>query len=322
MHDVAAAAGVSLKTVSRVMNDERGVDPQTRAKVRGSVAELGYQRNEVARNLRPGQRSYTIGLVIEDIGNPFYSAMTRGAEEVSRANGFMVLSASSDESPERERELLCRMLRRQVDGLLVVPAGADHEFLVPEMIRGTPVVFIDRPAGNVEADLVVLDNRGGVGRAVRHMLAQGHRRVAVVGDGEWVWTAAERLAGYRAALRTARMRFDPTLVRMGPHTAGEAQEAAAGLLAAPEQPDAILALNNRMTVGALRAVRAIGAAVEVVGFDDLELADLLAAPVTVVSHDAAELGRAAVRLLLRRLQGHAAGPETLVVPTDLVVRGG
>ncbi|MGH9059356.1 MAG: LacI family DNA-binding transcriptional regulator, partial [Acidimicrobiales bacterium] len=226
MREVASAAGVSLKTVSRVVNEEGGVREDKADRVRVAIAQLGYRRNEVARHLRPGQSSFTLGLIIEDVANPFYSTMVGGCEEVARDHGFMVLTASSNEEPDRERELIIRMLRRQVDGLLVVPAGQDHAWLGPEMAMGIPAVFLDRPPGNLEADVVVLDNTGGAKAAVTYLLARGHTRIGVVGDGPSIWTAARRVAGYRAALRGAGIPVDWSLLRLGPHGATEAEAAA------------------------------------------------------------------------------------------------
>ncbi len=321
MREVAKLAGVSLKTVSRVVNSEEGVTAPTAEAVRLAIEMLGYRRNDVARNLRPGQRSNTFGLVIEDVANPFYSAITKGAEEVAGLQGFMVLTASSEEQAPRERELVGRMVQRQIDGLLLVPTGQEHGFLANEMARGLPVVALDRPAPGLDTDLVVLDNQGGARAAVEHLLGLGHSRIAVVGDGPWVWTVAERLRGYHLALARAGIASDERFVRLGPRTAEEAEEAALSLLALDPPPTAIFALNNRATVGVLRALlRTEVRAVEVVGFDDLELADMLALPVSTVAHDAAELGREATRLLLARLVGDSSPPRTMTVGTKLVVR--
>src|SRR6266496_1441188 len=148
MTDVAAAAGVSLKTVSRVVNAEPGVTPETAARVRGAIEQLGFRRNDVARALRRGQRFRMLGLVIEDVANPFYSAIARGAEEVTRERGLLLITGSSDEDPARERELVRLFCERRVDGLLMVPAADDHRYLFPELRVGLHVVFIDRPPGN------------------------------------------------------------------------------------------------------------------------------------------------------------------------------
>src|SRR5579859_8128041 len=158
MLDVALAAGVSLKTVSRVVNNEPRVRPETAARVEAAIEALGFRVNEIARSLRPGQRSATIGLVIEDLANPFYSSVGRAVESVARRHSCMVISGSSDEDPARERELVSRLLQRRVDGLLIVPAGFDHLYLAPDPRLRTPVVFLDRPPGNIAADVVLLDD--------------------------------------------------------------------------------------------------------------------------------------------------------------------
>src|SRR5206468_13000316 len=182
MWDVARAAGVSLKTVSRVVNDEPGVGIDTAARVRKAIDTLGYRPNDMGRTLPRRQRSSSIGLVIEDIRNPFYSAIARAVEAVASAHGLLVIVGSSDEDPAAERKLVGTFLERRVSGLILVPAGRDHAYLNEEVSLGTPVVFMDRPPGNIEADAVLLDNAGGAKLAAAHLLAQGHQRIGVVGD--------------------------------------------------------------------------------------------------------------------------------------------
>ena len=321
MTDVAVAAGVSLKTVSRVVNDERGVRPETAALIRDAIDRLGFRRNDMARALRSGQRTRTLGLVIEDVSNPFYSAITRGVEEVARRRGMLVIAGSSDEDPQRERELLHLLWERRVDGLLVVPTSDDHRYLLPELERGTRAVFIDRPPGKIDADVVLLDNTGGARAAVRHLLDHGHRRIATIGDEATIFTAIERLRGYREALEEAEVPIDPALIRLGAHDAGSAEVAVDDLLALRDPPTAIFTGNNRITVGALHALARGNRQVALVGFDDLELAELLSRPTTVVAYDAAEMGRQAAELLVRRLAGDATAPQRLVLPAKLIARG-
>lgn len=321
MTDVASAAGVSLKTVSRVVNEEPRVRPETAALVHEAIAQLDFRRNDMARALRRGQRSRMLGLVIEDVSNPFYSAIARGVEEVARRRGLLVIAASSNENPERERELVHLLCERRVDGLLIVPAGDDHRYLLPELRAGTRAVFIDRPPGALDADVVLLDNVGGARSAVEHLVAQGHRRIAMIGDEPRIFTAAERLRGYHGAITGARLAVDPALVRMGAHDAEAAEAAMRELLALAEPPTAIFAGNNRVTVGALRALARDGARAALVGFDDLELAELLALPATVVAYDPAELGRQAAELLAQRLAGDDSPAQQVVLPTILIVRG-
>ena len=296
------------------------VSPSTAETVREAIGQLGYQRNEMARTLRQGRVTRTLGLVIEDVANPFYSAITRGVEEETRARGLLVIVGSSDEDPERERALVQLLCERRVDGLLVVPASSDHRYLLPELDHGTEVVFIDRPPGRIDADVILLDNVGGARTAVEHLLAHGHRRIAIVADEPTISTAEERHQGYREALDAAGVALDPELVRLGAHDAGSAEAAVRELLALRQPATAIFTGNNRITIGALRALSG-SSGIALVGFDDLELAELVTPPVTVVSYDAAELGRRAARVLWDRLSGEDGPPRQIVLPTTLVPRG-
>jgi LacI family transcriptional regulator len=321
MSDVARAAGVSLKTVSRVVNRESGVTAETSERVRAAIDSLGFRRNEAARALRQGRVSQTLGLVIEDMANPFYFGIMRGVEEAARRNGLLVIAASSDESGERERELTLALCERRVEGLILVPAADDHAYLLPEMRLGVRVVFLDRPPRGIEADTVLVDNVGGADTATSHLLAQGHRRVAMVGDTPTLYTSVQRLEGYRSALERHGVVFDEHLVRLGRHDVAAAERAADELLALADPPTAIFAANNRSTIGVVRASAKDGRRVALVGFDDFELAELLPVPVTVVATDSVELGRQAAILLLERLVGGNGRPRTVVLPTTLVPRG-
>ncbi len=321
MVDVAGVAGVSLKTVSRVVNEERGVRAETAARVREAVAVLGYRANDTARNLRRRQRPATVGLVIEDVRNPFYSSIARGVEEIARLHGHMVVIASSDENPAAEQKAVGTLLERQVTGLLIVPAGPDHSYLLEEIRHGTPVVFMDRPARRVKADEVLIDNVGGARHAIEHLLAHGHRRIGVVGDPPTVYTVAHRVRGFREAMAAAGVTVDESLVRLGGRDVTEAEAAARGLLSTADPPTAVFTTNNRASIGVLRALRGRESTFALVGFDDFELADMLPVPVTVVKHDPAEMGRAGAVLLFGRLAGDERPPQRIVLPTRLVPRG-
>jgi LacI family transcriptional regulator len=322
MRDVAEAAGVSLKTVSRVVNAEPGVGGPTVDRVQRAIRDLGFQRNDLARSLRHGQTSATVGLVIGDLANPFYSAIARAAEQVAQANGHLLIAASSEGDERRERELLRTLRMRRVDGLLLVPTGGDHRDLAADQRLGVPVVFLDRPPAGVVADAVLLDNEGGARAAAAHLLAAGHRRFGVVGHREGgFYTTARRLAGFRAALADAGVPLPDRCLRLGLRDAAAAEAATRDLLADPQPPTALFTTNNRNTVGAVRAVRALGARVALVGFDDFELADMLTPPVTVVAHDPAELGRRAAELLFARLRGDRSPARTVTLPARLLPRG-
>jgi LacI family transcriptional regulator len=320
MRHVAELAGVSLKTVSRVINDEPNVADSTAARVNAAIAELGFRRNDLARSLRHGRSSATLGLVIEDVANPFYSAITQAVETAARARGFLVIAGSCAEDPELERELVLALLRRRVDALVLVPASASHDWLAGEE---TPVVFVDRPPVGMEADAVLLDNAGGARSAVEHLLAHGHRRIACVADPEELVTASERVAGYREALAAAGIEPDPRLVRTDARDPEHSQAIVSELLALPKKvrPTALFTGNNRHTVGALRALRGHKRQLALVGFDDFELADLLATPTTVVRHDSYRMGVEAAQLAFARLDGARDPPRRVVLATELVPRG-
>jgi LacI family transcriptional regulator len=316
MRDVAHSAGVSLKTVSRVINAEAGVAPATAARVVEAIDALGFERNDLARSLRQGGSSATLGLVIEDVSNPFYAAVAQAIEAAARDRDFLLITASAREDAERERELAAALLRRRVDALLIVPAGPDHRYLATAR-----TVFLDRPPGGIEADTVLLDNLGGARSAVEHLIAQGHTRIACIADEADLYTAHERLAGYRDALRAADIDEDPSLVITGNRDVRAAQAAVEHLLGLPDRrrPTAIFSANNRNTVGALHALAGRAREVALVGFDDFELADLLGT--SVVRADPWRLGEQAAALAFGRLDGDDRPPLQIVVPTELVPRG-
>jgi LacI family transcriptional regulator len=321
MRDVADLAGVSLKTVSRVFNHEPNVRPSMRGRVESAAVSLGFRPNIVAKNLRSGRPTSRVGLVIADLLNPFYAAIATAVEAVANRHSATLIISSSGEDIAREQRIVTDLLEGHVDGLIVVPTGGDHSYLEPRRRLGVHVVFVDRPAIGIEADAVVLDNLRGARWATRHLLNLGHRRIGFVGDSEVLTTTQERLAGYRIALGEAGVDFDQALVRFGAPRTELAEVAALQLLAGDDPPTAIFAENNRTCIGVVRALRSIDRTIALVGFDDFELADLLAAPVTVVGYDPGELGRAGAELLFARMGGDVRPPQRIVIPTRLIVRG-
>ncbi|MEV4685768.1 LacI family DNA-binding transcriptional regulator [Streptomyces kurssanovii] len=318
MKDVAARAGVGLKTVSRVVNGEPGVTPDTERRVQEAIESLGFRRNDSARVLRKG-RTASIGLVLEDLADPFYGPLSRAVEEVARAHGALLINGSSAEDPEREQELALALCARRVDGLIVIPAGDDHRYLEPEMKAGVATVFVDRPPGRIDADVVLSDSFGGARAGVAHLIAHGHRRIAFIGDQPRIHTAVERLRGYRAAMEDAGLVIDDSWVALGSTAPERVQEAVKSVLAGPEPVTAIFAGNNRVTVTAVRVLAGHDQRVALVGFDDIELADLLG--ITVIAQDAAALGRTAAERLFRRLDGVNDEPAQVALETVLVPRG-
>ncbi|MFI6345662.1 LacI family DNA-binding transcriptional regulator [Streptomyces sp. NPDC050560] len=320
MKDVAARAGVGLKTVSRVVNGEPGVTPDTERRVQEAIEALGFRRNDSARVLRKG-RTASIGLVLEDLADPFYGPLSRAVEEVARAHGALLINGSSAEDPEREQELALALCARRVDGLVVIPAGDDHRYLEPEIKAGVATVFVDRPAARIDADVVMSDSFGGARDGVAHLVAHGHRRIGFLGDQPRIHTAAERLRGYRAALEDAGIEERPEWVSLGVTDPERVRAAAEEMLSGPGAVTAVFAGNNRVTVTVVRVIAERRARVGLVGFDDFELADLLDPGVTVVAQDAAQLGRTAAERLFRRLDGAPLPAERIVLPTRLITRG-
>ena len=324
MREVAALAGVSVKTVSRVVNREPGVSPAVMARVLASVDRLDYRHNLTASSLRRNDgKSATIGLVLEDVANPFSSTLHRAIENVARERGVLVLAGSSDEDETRERMLVSAFASRRVDGLVLVPAGHDHSYLLSERNSGTAMVFVDRPPGFLDADSVVTDNVVGAREAVRHLIAGGHRRIAYLGDLQTIATAALRHQGYLAELASNSIAIDPWLVRLDLHGIDSAEAATTEILLGANPPTALFTGQNLLTVGAYRVLRRLDLhhRVALVGFDDILLADLLEPGITVIAQDPAAIGRTAAEILFRRLDGDRSPSVHEVVPTQLVPRG-
>jgi LacI family transcriptional regulator len=324
MREVAALAGVAIKTVSRVVNGVPTVDPAIVARVREAADKLGYRPNLTASSLRRGDgRTATIGMLVEDAANPFSAALTRTVENVARERGVLVLVGSLDEDPARERELARALIDRRVDGLVIVPAGRDQSYLISEQHTGTCMVFVDREAGLLAADAVVSDNRQGAVTAVNHLLKAGHRRIAYLGDRASIPTAAQRFDGYRHALEVAHIEYDDGIVRHTGSSETAAIAATEQLLSLPDPPTALFTSQNFVTVGAVRALRALGLqdTVAHLGFDDFPLADILSPGISVIAQDVEQMGRTAAEMLFRRLDGDPAPTRTTTVPTRLIQRG-
>jgi LacI family transcriptional regulator len=325
LKDVARAAGVSAMTASRVLHGQPGVSPAARDAVLQAVKTLGYRRNELARNLRLGRTSGLIGLVVTNLANPFYSQMALGVEAVAEEAGFRVVLTNTGEDAQRERRLVDELVARRVDGIIVVPAGADHAHLSEQHLGRIPVVLSARPPSNIAADCVLVDDFGGAREATIALAATGVRRIGFLGMPAATWTGSERYRGFCVALDEAGLVLDERYVRRNQRTVAAAEAAALELLGLVEPPEAIFCANNRNTIGAFRAVSRSGQVVRLAGFDDFELADMLGLPLIVVAYDPADLGREAALLLLDRLnRGEAAAldaPRRVVIPTRVVQYG-
>lgn len=324
MREVAAIAKVSFKTVSRVVNGEPGVSPAVSRRVLAAAERVNYRHNLTASSLRRSDgRSATIGVVLEDVANPFSSALHRSIEDVAVTRGVLVLAGSSDEDDGRERKLVSAFASRRVDGLIIQPASHDHSYLMAERKAGTAIVFVDRPPDFFDADTVVTDNAEGVRRGVHHLIAHGHARIAYLGDLRTIFTAAERFRGYQEELSAVGIPFDQRLVRLDLRGIEKAHAATRELLKLKSPPTALFTGQNLITIGAFRALRELGVhkSVALVGFDDILLADLLEPGITVIAQNPSAIGHTAANVLFRRLDGNRSPAERHTVRTRMIIRG-
>ena len=324
LRDVARRAGVSTSTVSHVLNGTRPVSEELRRRVLDAMHELGYEPNAVARSLKVN-RSNTIGLIISDISNPFFTAVVRGVEDVAQARGYTVILCNSDEDVAKETTYLKVLRSKRVDGLILAPAGRPHEYLRNLVKADFPLVFLDRDIEGLGVAAVLLDNEGAARQAVRHLVDLGHRRIGMITGRPSISTTTERLAGYLAALREAGLPVDERLIVSGGSSIEGGRAAANALLDLDPRPTAIFSANNLMTIGALVAIDARGLSIPediaLVGFDDFPWSGVLRPRLTTVAQPTYELGRMAAEVLLRRLAGsRSEPPERVVLPGKLTVR--
>jgi LacI family transcriptional regulator len=316
--DVAQAAGVSAKTASRALNGERYVRPDTAARVLAAAQQLGFVPNRLAQGLRGGTSLASVGLIIADLGNPFWGSLARGLERELGSADLLLITASHEEDVSLQERLLRALLGRRVDGLVLVPAPDSED--LETLLRGFPVVAVDRPLPAPQRDEVLFDDRGGAATAVAALLARGHRRIAVVGAERTLWTVRERLAGYRAALASAGADTSDDLVRLDcPHPA-LAASATRDLLRMDDPPTAVLAMNNLVCRGVLMALQDARTHLDVTAFDADPGADLLRHSPSTVVNDPEAAGRVAAGLLLDRIGGDPRPARRVVLPASLVVR--
>lgn len=324
MREVATLSGTSLKTVSRVFNSVPTVDPILKDQVLKAAKKLNYVPNMTAGSLRrTNGKTNTIGVLLEDISNPFSAALYRIYEDYAAEHGYMIFAGSLDEDPNREIELVNLFISRRVDGLLIAPSGKDHAYLKRENRNGIHFGFIDRPPINFSADVVLSTNLEGAKEAVMHLISFGHKRIAYLGDSPDIYTAQERYAGYVKALKSEKIAVDPKLVFKGFESEDQAVASLRDLLRSDKAPTAIFASQNLLTMVVLKALNAEGLQkkIAIVGFDDLPVAELLLPGVTLVKQNLAEIGRLSIQALLNRIDGDTSKFSRIVVPTVLVPMG-
>jgi DNA-binding LacI/PurR family transcriptional regulator len=309
--EVARLAGVSIATVSRVLNGVPTVDPVLAGRVRSACAELSYQPNRAARRLA-GHRSSLIGLLVTDIQNPFFMEIARGVEDVALEKGFLVALCNSAEDSRRERRFIEALCAEDIAGAIVAPTSERHTPLQLFLNRGIPVVTFDRRSHLDSVDAVLIDNVSAAREAVAHLIGNGYRRIAVIAGQQTKTTGHDRLKGYQLALQDAGIPREPLYERIGTFEQGVSRNIVGELLALESPPDALFTTNNRITMGALEAIHACGLRIPediaIACVDELPWASPVAVPLTVVRQPAYEIGSVAAMRLDQRIQ--QVGPMT------------
>jgi LacI family transcriptional regulator len=324
IREIARESGVSIATVSRVLQGNARVSSDLKARVEEVVARMNYRPNFSARALRT-QKSHTVGVVVPHIGNAHFSDAVRAIQDVAGAKGYTALIVNSDGEQEQEAAALRTLEARQVDGIILVSASpTGTKALTSAIARGVPVLAMDRAIRGTGMDHVLVNTRAGTREAVRHLAANRCRRIAFMTGPSGLWTASEKLKGYLEGLKEAQIEFDPDLVLPGDYSfeSGEAQ--ALALLELKNRPDGLIVANNLMTLGAMRAFLRHGVSLPselaLVGYDDALWTDVVRPAITVVSQPTYELGASSIRALLARLANRAAEPQRIVLDTRLIVR--
>lgn len=323
MKDVAERAGVSATTVSHVINKTRFVSEEVKTRVLRAMAELNYRPNAIARSLRQ-KTTHTIGLVISDISNPFFTNLVRGVEDVANKKGYNLVLCNTDERPEKERTYIHVLRQKQIDGLVMAPTGGNQDFISALVEEGFPLVFVDRYLDGIGVPVVAVDNREGAYRAVKHLIDLGHERIAMITGLPSITSTAERFEGYKRALAEHGLVADSGLTRQGNSRVDGGYSAAIGLLEMCPRPTAVFVANNLMTIGVMRALQDKGVRcpedVAIVGFDDFEWASAFRPFLTTVAQPVYELGKTAAEMLVKRIGKKRPRMEKVVLKSSLIIR--
>ncbi|MBI4269992.1 MAG: LacI family DNA-binding transcriptional regulator [Candidatus Rokubacteria bacterium] len=316
--------GVSAATVSLALRDHPRVSARRRQQVKELARRLNYTPDFVARALVT-RRTRVLGLVVADVGNPYFARLARRVEDAARERGFGLIITSTDEDPATERRVLEMMLQRRVDGVVLTSAATSVRELDGFRQAAVPFVLLGRVPAGARADSVVADNRLGGYRATRHLLAVGHRRIAIISGSRALSDARGRFEGYAAALREAGCVVDPRLVREVEFSESGGEAAMRDLAHVTPRPDAVFICHNMMVVGALRALGHLGLRVPedvaIAGFDEVEWADVLSPPMTMAEQPTDAMARHAVELIVERITGKRGRPRQIVVEPEFHVRG-
>ena len=324
IRDVAAEAGVSIATVSKVLNSPDYGSLETRRKVISAAKRLRYQPNNIARSMVTG-RTNVIALVIPDVRNPFFTSVARGVEDVASKYDYRVMLCNTDEDPTKQNRYVEVFRRKMVDGFMIAVASEQDRYLEKVDRETLPFVFIDRVCEGIPADAIVVDNRDGAYKAVRYLLGLGHRRIAIIAGKPDTLTGRERLQGYLDALKEFGLTRVDELVRDGRFTIEGGYEATRAVLAVRNPPTAVFISNNAMTIGCLKALSEarvrIPDQMSVIGFDDADWAEFFVPPLTVVRQPTYSMGMLAGELLFQRiLEEIPSEKKEVVLKPELVIR--
>jgi DNA-binding LacI/PurR family transcriptional regulator len=323
IRQVAEAAGVSIATVSRVLSGNGGVTEPLAEKVRQAAENLNFKPNRVARGLRR-QHSQTIGVLVTDIQNPFFTSVLQSIERVLESNGYVMLLCNSDEQPGREKIHLATLQAEGVAGVIIAPTRNDVSRYQMVINNGTPVVIIDREVQDIKADCVTINNHDASINAVNHLLSLGHKRIGLIAGPDFVTTSAIRKKGYLQALRDAGITHTNEYVQAADYKQCGGYEAMGKFLKLPNPPTAVIVLNNLMTLGALQIIHeqnlSVPGDIALLGFDDMPWAACLQPPLTVIAQPIYALGEAAAQLLVDRIQNPNRPFRKLMFEASLIVR--
>lgn len=323
MEDVAERAGVSVTTVSHVINRTRPVSEELRTRVLAAMDELGYRPNLLARSLRRG-RTHTIGMILPDNVNPFFAEVARGVEDTAFGQGYSVVICNTDGDLDKESFYASLLAEKRMDGIIFVAAGGSAEQVRALQDRGMLVVVVDRELPEVAVDQVLTDNAHGGYLATRHLIELGHRRIGCITGPSDVTPSAERVTGYRRALEEAGIPIDERIIVRGDFQCESGYRVAQHLLTLAQPPTAIFACNDLMAIGAISAAVSLGYRIpediSVVGFDDIRLSSYTNPPLTTVHQPIYEIGVLATTILLERMKDRTMPPSRRVLETHLIVR--
>jgi LacI family transcriptional regulator len=326
IRDVAAAAGVNPSTVSRVLSGNRAetIRPETKQRVLEAAERLGYRPSILARSLRL-QRTMTLGMLVPDITNPFFSSIIKGAEDAARARGYNLILCNSEDEPEREASCLHALREHEVDGLLIASSQMGDDTIDGLREEAYPFILLNRATASGEDLAVVVDNHGASRDATAHLAALGHHRVGHIAGPQTTTTGAERYEGYRSAVRDHGLADEPGLSVEAEAFSIEAGHRALGImLESQARPTAVFGANDLIAIGMLQRLREMGAHVpadlSIVGFNDIPLAGLLEPALTTVRVPQLEMGAVGARLLIDRLEGRSIEQGRVTLPTELIVR--